>query len=74
MPHVNAQGRRKGWREVLLIEKNEGYKGVNLWRDGVRHYYSVVQLRRLLQRKSHEVFHTVLSESVEISGGIIATC
>jgi hypothetical protein len=51
VPHINAQGRRKTWKEVLLIEKNEGYKGVNLWRDGIRHYYSVAQLRRLLRRK-----------------------
>lgn len=50
MPHVNAQGRRKQWREILLIEKNEGYLGVNLWRDGVRYYISVRQLRRLLRR------------------------
>lgn len=50
MPHVNGQGRRKGWKEVLLIERTEGYKGANLWRDGVRHYYCVNKLRRLLRR------------------------
>lgn len=49
-PHLNAQGRRKAWKQLLLIEKNEGYKGVNFWRDGIRHYYSLPQLRRLLQR------------------------
>lgn len=50
IPHTNAQGRQKSWREILLIEKHEGYHGVNLWRAGVRHYYSVRQLRRLLRR------------------------
>ena len=48
--HTNAQGRKKAWKQLLLIEKNEGYKGVNFWRDGIRHYYSLPQLRRLLQR------------------------
>ena len=50
IPHLNAQGRRKTWREILLIEKNEGYHGVNFWRAGVRYYYSVKQLRRMLRR------------------------
>ena len=51
MPHVNAQGRRKGWRQILLIEKHEGYKGFNFWRDGTRYYYSVRQLRQMLVRQ-----------------------
>ena len=50
MPHVNAQGRRKGWKQVLIIEKQEGYKGVNFWRTGTRHYFSIIQLRGLLVR------------------------
>ena len=50
MPHVNGQERRKRWKQVLLIEHTEGYKGANLWRDGVRHYYCVNKLRRLLRR------------------------
>ena len=62
MPHTNAQGRRKGWKEVLLIEKNEGYKGVNLWRDGIRFYYSVAQLRRLLCRNPT---HTLLATQLQ---------
>ena len=55
MPHTHAQGRRKGWKEVLLIEKNEGYRGVNLWRNGVRHYYSLFQLRRMIQRNPDQM-------------------
>jgi hypothetical protein len=62
MPHVNAQGRRKGWKEVLLIEKNEGYKGVNLWRNGIRHYYSVAQLRRMLRRNPN---HTLMPTQLQ---------
>ena len=57
MPHVNRQGRRKGWKEVLLIEKQEGYKGVNFWRNGARHYFSIIQLRRLLNRNPCYEFH-----------------
>lgn len=49
VPHINGQGRRKPWRQVLLIQKHEGYKGVNLWRNGRSVYFSVVALRRLLQ-------------------------
>lgn len=62
MPHVNAHGRRKNWKEVLLIEKNTGYKGVNLWRGGVRHYYSVIHLRALLK---HNPEYGVASSAAE---------
>jgi hypothetical protein len=48
--HTNLKGRHKGWKQVHSIEKNEGYRGLNLWRDGKRHYSSVRQFRRLLQR------------------------
>jgi hypothetical protein len=51
-PHVNRQGRQKGWKRIVPIEKNAGYRGFNLWRDGKRHYYSVIQLRRLLRRST----------------------
>jgi len=52
MPHVNGQGRNKSWKQVLLIQKKEGYTGANFWRDGVRYYYSIPQLRRLLSKNS----------------------
>ena len=70
MPHINAQGRHKGWKEVLLIEKNEGYKGVNLWREGKRHYYSVVQLRRMLQRIPTQAACTVQPEIATVNSSI----
>ncbi|QDA59020.1 hypothetical protein [Hymenobacter jejuensis] len=49
-PHTNRQGRNKGWKRILPIEKSAGYQGFDLWRDGKRYYYSVIQLRRLLRR------------------------
>jgi hypothetical protein len=49
-PHINRQGRCKGWKQIRPIEKNLGYRGFNFWRDGKRYYYSVIQLRRLLRR------------------------
>lgn len=53
-PHTTlvegARPRRKGWKEVLIQERRPGYKGVDLWRDGHCFYFSLVALRRLLQR------------------------
>ena len=40
----------EGLEESIRIEDNVGYKGVNLWHNGVRQYYSVAQLCHLLFR------------------------
>ncbi|AWM32129.1 hypothetical protein DDQ68_04560 [Hymenobacter nivis] len=50
LPHTNSQGRGKGFKQILSIEKRDGYRSFNLWKDDKRCYYSVIQLRRLLIR------------------------
>ena len=53
MPQVvlaSGHTRRKGWKEILIQERRPGYKGVDLYRNGVCHYFSLPQLRGLLIR------------------------
>ena len=51
LPHTNGRGVQKTWKEVLIQERRVGYKGIDLWRDGVCCYFSLRQLRGLLVRQ-----------------------
>ena len=55
LPHVNGRGVQKTWKEVLIQERRVGYKGIDLWRDGVCCYFSLRQLRGLLVRQQPHV-------------------